>query len=170
MNQSVAGTTYERQAGSPRCRELTEDMSFASVRAHKERPAQGARRCRSTAPGAPHRGLRVAVHGGGKQIEITAADSRFGSFICSIVKSTMELGHLDVLDGMVFHDICDSARNLACSSAQFQGQTVHGVFPSAPSLTTPRRLFSWPASTKGSTPSWPPCAGAGRTWTTSGSP
>ena len=103
-----------------RCRELTEDMSFAAVRSHKERTGDGAVGYFPVySPLELYHAagyLPVAVHGGGNQIEITAADSRFGSFICSIVKSTMELGmtgRLDVLDGMVFYDICDSARNLA---------------------------------------------------------
>ena len=60
--------------------------------------------------------LPVAIFGAGNQLEITNADSRFGSFICSIAKSTMELGlrqHLDLFSGIVFHSICDTARNLA---------------------------------------------------------
>jgi benzoyl-CoA reductase subunit C len=60
--------------------------------------------------------LPVAILGAGNQLEITNADSRFGSFICSIAKSTMELGmrhHLDLFSGIVFHSICDTARNLA---------------------------------------------------------
>ncbi|MBI4609010.1 MAG: 2-hydroxyacyl-CoA dehydratase [Candidatus Rokubacteria bacterium] len=60
--------------------------------------------------------LPVGVMGGGNQIEIAHADSRFQSFVCSIVKSTLELGltgRLKALDGMVFHSICDPAKNLA---------------------------------------------------------
>ncbi len=60
--------------------------------------------------------LPLGVIGGGNQIEIAHADSRFQSFICSIVKSTLELGlteRLAALDGMVFQSICDPARNLA---------------------------------------------------------
>jgi benzoyl-CoA reductase subunit C len=58
----------------------------------------------------------VGLIGGGNKIEIAHADSRFQSFICSIVKSTMELGmtgRLDALDAVIFHSICDPARNLA---------------------------------------------------------
>jgi benzoyl-CoA reductase subunit C len=60
--------------------------------------------------------LPLGVIGGGNQIEIAHADSRFQSFICSIVKSTLELGltgRLAALDAMVFQSICDPARNLA---------------------------------------------------------
>jgi benzoyl-CoA reductase subunit C len=59
--------------------------------------------------------LPVGIIGGGNRLEIAHADSRFQSFVCSIVKSTLELGltqKLDFLDGIVFHSICDPARNL----------------------------------------------------------
>lgn len=59
--------------------------------------------------------LPVGVVGAGNRLEIAHADSRFQSFICSIVKSTLELGlvgRLKFLDGIVFHSICDPARNL----------------------------------------------------------
>ncbi len=59
--------------------------------------------------------IPVGVMGGGNRLEIAHADSRFQSFICSIVKSTLELGltgRLDFLDGIIFHSICDPARNL----------------------------------------------------------
>ncbi len=60
--------------------------------------------------------LPAGVIGGGNEIEIAHADARFQSFICSIVKSTMELAmtdRLDCFEGMVFNSICDPARNLA---------------------------------------------------------
>jgi benzoyl-CoA reductase subunit C len=60
--------------------------------------------------------LPIGVIGAGNQIEITFADSRFQSFVCSIVKSTLELGltnRLEFVEGMLFHSICDPARNLA---------------------------------------------------------
>ncbi len=60
--------------------------------------------------------LPVGIIGGGNRVEIAHADARFQSFICSIVKSTLELGltdRLDLLDGILFHSICDPARNLA---------------------------------------------------------
>jgi len=59
--------------------------------------------------------LPVGIIGGGNRLEIAHADSRFQSFVCSIVKSTLELGltgKLNFVDGMVFHSICDPARNL----------------------------------------------------------
>ncbi len=59
--------------------------------------------------------IPVGVIGAGNRMEIAHADSRFQSFVCSIVKSTLELGLtgvLDFLNGIVFHSICDPARNL----------------------------------------------------------
>jgi len=60
--------------------------------------------------------LPLGVIGGGNEIEIAHADSRFQSFVCSIVKSTLELGLTEKLkdvDAMLFQSICDPARNLA---------------------------------------------------------
>ena len=59
--------------------------------------------------------LPVGLHGAGDQLDLQHADARFGSFICSIVKTTLEMGltgHLDRFDGLLFSSICDSARNL----------------------------------------------------------
>lgn len=59
--------------------------------------------------------LPVAIHGAGDRLDLQYADSRFGSFICSIVKTTLELGltdRLKIFDGLLFTSICDSARNL----------------------------------------------------------
>jgi benzoyl-CoA reductase subunit C len=51
----------------------------------------------------------------GAQLEPRHADSRFGSYLCSILKTSLELalsGRLE-LDLFVTHPICDAARNLA---------------------------------------------------------
>jgi len=51
----------------------------------------------------------------GAPIEPTHADSRFGSYLCSIIKSSLELalsGRVP-LEMFVTHPICDAARNLA---------------------------------------------------------
>lgn len=60
--------------------------------------------------------LPVGLFGAGNTLEITNADARFGSFICSIAKSTLELGlrgYLKQFDAIFFQSICDTARNLA---------------------------------------------------------
>ncbi len=73
--------------------------------------------------------LPIGLFGGGNRIEIANADSRFQSFICSIVKSTLELafvGKLDPFDGLLFHSICDPARNLS--------SVMERNFPQRPSI------------------------------------
>ena len=101
-------------------REIVEDRQFPTVREWKQRTG------RAVSGSFPvyspvelsyaARMLPVGLFGGGNQIEIAHADSRFQSFICSIVKSTLELGFIDKLapfDALLFHSICDPARNLA---------------------------------------------------------
>ncbi len=60
--------------------------------------------------------LPVKVMGAGGQIEARQADSHIGSFICSICRSSLELGlsgRLGMLSAFYTHPICDVARNLA---------------------------------------------------------
>jgi benzoyl-CoA reductase subunit C len=60
--------------------------------------------------------LPVGLLGGGASVELTHADARFQSFVCSIAKSSLELGFQGLaraVDGFVFSNICDVARNLA---------------------------------------------------------
>ncbi|HEX8739830.1 MAG TPA: 2-hydroxyacyl-CoA dehydratase [Casimicrobiaceae bacterium] len=60
--------------------------------------------------------LPVAVLGGGNRLELKHADARMGSFVCSICRSTVELGlngSLEKLTGFVTHPICDAAKHLA---------------------------------------------------------
>jgi len=59
--------------------------------------------------------LPLSLLGGGTSVELTHADARFQSFVCSIAKSTLELGFQGLVkgvDGFVFSNICDVARNL----------------------------------------------------------
>jgi benzoyl-CoA reductase subunit C len=59
--------------------------------------------------------LPVGIFGAGDRLDLQHADARFGSFICSICKTTLELGlteRLRAFDGMLFSSICDTARNL----------------------------------------------------------
>ncbi|MBI4638042.1 MAG: 2-hydroxyacyl-CoA dehydratase [Candidatus Rokubacteria bacterium] len=60
--------------------------------------------------------LPLALLGGGTSVELTHADARFQSFVCSVAKSSLELGFQGLVrgvDGFVFSNICDVARNLA---------------------------------------------------------
>ena len=59
--------------------------------------------------------LPLGLFGGGTSVELTHADARFQSFVCSVAKSSLELGFQGIVrgvDGFVFSNICDVARNL----------------------------------------------------------
>jgi len=103
-----------------RCAEIIQDLSFSEVKQWKAQhpgakaiayfpvytPVEIIHACGM---------LPVGLNGAGDQLDIQYADARFGSFICSIVKTTLEMamtGHLEPMDGLLFSSICDSARNL----------------------------------------------------------
>lgn len=115
-----------------KCRALLLDLSFPTVRAWKQRPGKPKKavgcfpvytpQALIAAAGA----LPVSLFGGRGQLEIDHADSRIQSFVCSIARSTLELGltdHLDWLDAFVVPSICDVARNL---SGVWQHNFPHG--------------------------------------------
>ncbi|MBI2956175.1 MAG: 2-hydroxyacyl-CoA dehydratase [Acidobacteria bacterium] len=103
-----------------RCRLLLLDPVFPTVRAWKQRTGGKTVGCFPVytpqeliaAAGA----LPVSLFGARGQVEIDHADSRIQSFVCSIARSTLELGltrHLDWMDALVVPSICDVARNLS---------------------------------------------------------
>ena len=102
------------------CRELLEDLEFTAVGEWKR--AQPGRKVVAYFPvyvpvELIHAAgiLPVGLSGAGDRLDIQYADARFGSFICSVVKTTLEMGmteHLQSFDGFLFSTICDSARNL----------------------------------------------------------
>jgi len=98
------------------CRELLEDPAYPTVRRWREAGGKVVGHFQVYFPeeivhaaGA----LPFKVRGG--PVEATQADSRFGSYLCSIVKTSLELvlsRHIE-LEMFVTHPICDAARNLA---------------------------------------------------------
>lgn len=102
------------------CTRLLEDIDFGSVRAwksaHPEHKAIAYFPVYAPVELIHAAGmLPVGLSGAGDRLDIQHADARFGSFICSIVKTTLEMGltgHLQPFDGFLFSTICDSARNL----------------------------------------------------------
>ncbi len=99
--------------------DLVQDLSFPSVRRWKEehrRPVAGYFPVYAPLELIHACGLLpVGLHGAGDQLDIQHADARFGSFICSIVKTSLEMAmtdHLEIFDALLFSSICDSARNL----------------------------------------------------------
>ena len=102
------------------CEETIADLSFPTVRRWKQEQP-GGKAIAYFPVYAPVELIQacgllpVGLHGGGDRIDLHHADARFGSFICSIVKTTLEMGMtglLEPFDGMLFSTICDSARNL----------------------------------------------------------
>lgn len=101
-------------------RNLAEDLSFSYVSRWKEKT--GGKAIGHFPVYAPQEVIHAAgclpvgVMGAGSLLEVDFADSRIQSFVCSVTRSTLEMGlrgKTDVLDGMVFTDICDVARNLS---------------------------------------------------------
>jgi benzoyl-CoA reductase subunit C len=119
------------------CRARLEDTEFGSVREWKaQHPGGKAVGCFPvyTPVEIIHAAgmLPVGLFGGGTTIELANADARFQSFVCSIAKTTLEMGfqaRLKPLDGLVFSSICDVARNLSSVVArnfpEFQVEYIH---------------------------------------------
>jgi benzoyl-CoA reductase subunit C len=97
-------------------RDLVEDRAFPTVRRWRDAGGKIAGHFQVYFPEeiAHAAGwLPVKVHGA--PVEARHAEARFGSYLCSIVKTSLELaldGRLP-LDLFVTHPICDAARNLA---------------------------------------------------------
>ncbi len=107
-------------AAIARYRELIAEPLSAVVGRWKERHP-GGRAIASYPVWAPNEVIHAAgmlplsLLGGGTSVELTHADARFQSFVCSVAKSTLELGfqgRLAGVDGLVVSNICDVARNL----------------------------------------------------------
>lgn len=114
METQTAEITFER------CAEIITDLNFTEVRRWKT-AHPGSKTIAYFPVYAPVEiihacgALPVGLQGAGDRLDLQYADARFGSFICSIVKTTLELGmtgHLAPFDGVLFSSICDSARNL----------------------------------------------------------
>jgi benzoyl-CoA reductase subunit C len=99
-----------------RCRDLVEDVSFPTVARWRERGGKTVGHFQVYFPEEiAHAAGLLPVKVRGAQVEPQHADSRFGSYLCSILKTSLELhlsGRLQ-LDLFVSHPICDAARNLA---------------------------------------------------------
>jgi benzoyl-CoA reductase subunit C len=115
----AAGSRFDEALAH--CTELVDDLSYPSVR-----------RWREEHPGGHAVGhfqvyfpeelihaagmLPVSVMGAGSRLEAKQADSHIGSFICSICRTSLELGfsgRVGFLDAFYTTPICDVARNLA---------------------------------------------------------
>ena len=97
------------------CRELLEDTTFPTVRRWREAGGKVIGHFQVYFPeeivyAAGMLPFKVC----GAPIEAVQADSRFGSYLCSILKTSLELALSNrvQLDMFVTHPICDAARNL----------------------------------------------------------
>lgn len=97
------------------CRELMEDMSFPTVRRWRESGGKVVGHFQVYFPEEiVHAAGILPFKVRGAQIEAVQADSRFGSYLCSILKTSLELALSKRVEMEMFvtHPICDAARNL----------------------------------------------------------
>ncbi|MHC4218405.1 MAG: 2-hydroxyacyl-CoA dehydratase, partial [Planctomycetota bacterium] len=98
------------------CQELVEDPDYPTVRHWREQGGKVVGHFQVYFPEEiVHAAGMLPVKMRGAPIEPTHADSHFGSYLCSILKTSLEIvinGRLE-LDMFVSHPICDAARNLA---------------------------------------------------------
>jgi benzoyl-CoA reductase subunit C len=96
--------------------ELLEDATFPTVRRWREGGGRVLGHFQVYFPEEiAHAAGLLPVKLRGARVEPRHADARFGSYLCSILKTSLELalsGQLE-LDAFVSHPICDAARNLA---------------------------------------------------------
>ncbi len=97
-------------------RDLVEDPDFPTVRRWREAGGKVLGHFQVYFPEEiAHAAGMLPVKIRGAQVEARRADSRFGSYLCSILKSSLELALTNRLEMEMFvtHPICDAARNLA---------------------------------------------------------
>lgn len=98
------------------CRELVEDPSFPTVKAWRDNGGKVLGHFQVYFPEElAHAAGWLPVKIAGAQVEGMEAESHFGSYLCSIIKTSLELAitRQIELDMFVSHPICDAARNLA---------------------------------------------------------
>ncbi len=99
------------------CQELVEDPTFPTIKRWREQGGKVAGHFQVYFPEEiAHAAGMLPVKVRGASVEPTNADAHFGSYLCSILKTSLEVamsGDL-LLDIFVSHPICDAARNLAC--------------------------------------------------------
>jgi hypothetical protein len=122
MNHPEALELFPRWRGTEldeflwECRELLEDMDFPTVARWREAGGKVVGHFQVYFPEEiVHAAGLLPFRVRGAPIEPLQSDSRFGSYLCSILKTSLELalsGRVK-LDLFVTHPICDAARNLA---------------------------------------------------------
>jgi benzoyl-CoA reductase subunit C len=98
------------------CRELLEDDDFPTVKKWRAAGGKVVGHFQVYFPEEiAHAAGMLPLKMRGAQIETRQAEARFGSYLCSILKTSLELALSNrvQLDMFVSHPICDAARNLA---------------------------------------------------------
>jgi benzoyl-CoA reductase subunit C len=98
------------------CREAIEEGDFSMVERWREAGGKTLGHFQVYFPAEiAHAAGLLPVKMCGAPIEANNADSRFGSYLCSVIKTSLELSLSGkvTLDMFVSHPICDAARNLA---------------------------------------------------------
>jgi benzoyl-CoA reductase subunit C len=98
------------------CRDLLEDDTYPTVRRWREAGGKVAGHFQVYFPEEiVHAAGMLPFKVRGGPVEPTQADSRFGSYLCSVVKTSLELvlSKRVEMELFVTHPICDAARNLA---------------------------------------------------------
>lgn len=99
-----------------RCRDALEDLDFPTVRRWRERGGSVLGHFQVYFPEElAHAAGLLPFRLRGAPVPMRLADSHFGSYLCSVLRSSMELALSKrvELDMFVTHPICDAARNLA---------------------------------------------------------
>ncbi len=98
------------------CRELVEDNDFPTVKRWREGGGKVLGHFQVYFPEEiAHAAGMLPFKMRGAPVERRQADSRFGSYLCSVIRSSLELvlsKQLEI-DMFITHPICDAARNLA---------------------------------------------------------
>ncbi|MFQ5616638.1 MAG: 2-hydroxyacyl-CoA dehydratase, partial [Anaerolineales bacterium] len=97
------------------CRELLEDVDYPTVRRWREAGGKVVGHFQVYFPEEiAHAAGMLPFKVRGAPVETIQADSRFGSYLCSILKTSLELvlSERVELDMFITHPICDAARNL----------------------------------------------------------
>jgi benzoyl-CoA reductase subunit C len=109
LDKPLDETLYE-------CRELVEDPNYPTAQRWRQAGGKVAGHFQVYFPEEiAHAAGMLPIKMRGAPVEPTRADSHFGSYLCSIIKTSLEIalsGRLE-LDLFVSHPICDAARNLA---------------------------------------------------------
>jgi len=122
MGEALKPAVFPEWEGEPidgmlsHCRDLLEDETFPTVKRWREAGGKVAGHFQVYFPEEiAHAAGMLPLKLRGAPLEPTHADSRFGSYLCSIVKTSLEValnGNVE-LDLFITHPICDAARNLA---------------------------------------------------------